>query len=53
MISMTAKDRYIDLIKKNPTFLEKAYAKYIADFLGITPVSLSRIIKEIKEKNYL
>ncbi len=52
MISMTAKDRYIDLIKKNPTFLEKAYAKYIADYLGITP-SLSRIIKEIKEKNYL
>jgi len=51
MITMPAKDRYIDLIKKNPTFLEKTYAKYIADFLGITPVSLSRIIKEIKKEN--
>ncbi len=53
MISMTAEERYLDLIKINPSFLEKAYAKHIANFLGITPVSLSRIIKEIKEKNYL
>jgi hypothetical protein len=50
LISMTAEERYLDLIKKNPTFLEKAYAKYIADFLGITPVSLSRIIQFIRNQ---
>ena len=50
MISMTAEERYLDLIKKNPSFLGKAYAKHIANFLGITPVSFSRIInKSIKE----
>ena len=48
MISMTAEERYVDLIKKNPNFLEKTYAKHIANFLGITPVSFSRIIKGIK-----
>ena len=53
MISLTAKERYLDLIKKNPTFLGKAYGKYIANSLGITPVSFSRILKEIKNKNNL
>lgn len=49
MISMTAEERYLDLIKLNPKFLGKAYAKHVANFLGITPVSLSRIIKKVKE----
>ena len=54
LISMTAEERYLDLIKMNPSFLDKSYDKYIADFLGITPVSLSRIINDIKnEKNLL
>lgn len=53
MISMTAEERYLDLIKMSPKFLEKTYLKHIANFLGITPVSLSRIIKRVKEKqNY-
>lgn len=49
-ISMTAKERYLNLIKLNPSFLKNSYAKYIANFLGITPVSFSRIVKEIKQK---
>lgn len=49
-ISMTAKERYLSLIEINPNFLEKVYAKYIADFLGITPVSLSRIINNLENK---
>ncbi len=54
LISMTAEERYLDLIKKNPSFLDKSYDKYVADFLGVTPVSLSRIINDIKnEKNLL
>lgn len=47
LISMTADERYLDLIKKNPTFLDKTFSKYVANFLGITPVSLSRIIRKI------
>jgi len=47
MASMTAEERYLDLIKINPSFLEKAYAKHVANFLGITPVSLSRIVHKL------
>lgn len=48
MITMSAKDRYLDLLKRNPKFLQKTYSKHIANFLGITPVSFSRILKEIE-----
>ena len=51
MISMTAKERYLDLIRLNPEILEKVYAKHIASFLGITPVSLSRIISNLKKNS--
>ena len=47
MITMTSEERYLDLLKMNPAFLEKSYDKYVAHFLGITPVSLSRIKKRL------
>ncbi len=47
MITMTSEERYLDLLKINPAFLEKSYDKYVAHFLGITPVSLSRIKKRL------
>lgn len=47
MITMSSEERYLDLLKKNPAFLEKSYDKYVANFLGITPVSLSRIKKRL------
>ncbi len=50
LISMTAEERYLDLIKKNPTFLDKTFSKYVANFLGITPTSFSRIINTIKKE---
>ena len=49
LITMTNEERYLDLLKLNPKFLEKAYDKHVANYLGITPVSLSRIIKRLKE----
>ncbi|MCK5637733.1 MAG: Crp/Fnr family transcriptional regulator [Flavobacteriaceae bacterium] len=49
-IAMTHEERYIDLLKYNPKFLDKTYSKYIANFLGITNVSLSRIIKRVNKK---
>lgn len=43
------KDRYEYLMQNNPTFFQNASLKHIANYLGITPNSLSRIIKRKKE----
>ncbi|MFO0357021.1 MAG: Crp/Fnr family transcriptional regulator [Sphingobacteriaceae bacterium] len=39
----TAEERYNALIKEAPDVLKRVPLKYIASYLGITPVSLSRI----------
>lgn len=39
----TAEERYRDLLNASPNILQRAPLKYIASYLGITPVSLSRI----------
>lgn len=36
-------DRYNELLKKHPHILQRVPQHYIASYLGITPVSLSRI----------
>lgn len=48
LASMTPEERYDALLKQHPQFFQKAYNKYIANYLGITPNSLSRIIKRKK-----
>jgi CRP-like cAMP-binding protein len=47
MATMNSEERYLDLLQMNPEFLEKSYDRYVAHYLGITPVSLSRIKKRI------
>jgi CRP-like cAMP-binding protein len=42
-ITKTPEERYIDLMKNNPEILLRVPQHYIATYLGITPVSLSRI----------
>jgi CRP-like cAMP-binding protein len=39
----TAEERYHNLLKEKPQILQRIPLKYIASYLGITPVSLSRI----------
>ncbi len=39
----TAEERYNSLIKEAPDVLKRVPLKYVASYLGITPVSLSRI----------
>lgn len=39
----TADERYKNLLKDHPNVLQRVPLKYIASYLGITPVSLSRI----------
>jgi CRP-like cAMP-binding protein len=44
----TALERYKDLINNDPALLQRVQLAYIASYLGITPVSLSRIRSELK-----
>jgi CRP-like cAMP-binding protein len=39
----TAEERYKDLLQLSPNILQRVPLKHIASYLGITPVSLSRI----------
>ena len=47
LTTMTPEERYKDIVALNPTFLKTTNAKYLANYLGITPQSLSRIMKRI------
>lgn len=42
-IKDTPKERYEDLLKNHPEIIKRVPQHYIASFLGITPISLSRI----------
>jgi len=44
----TASERYSELIKSNPKLLQRVQLSYIASYLGITQVSLSRIRAKLK-----
>ncbi len=46
-ITMNAKERYRQLLADSPQIVLRSPQKYIAEYLGITPVSLSRIKAEI------
>ncbi len=43
-------ERYLNLIKTNPDLVSRLPKQYIASYLGITPVSLSRIRTRIKKQ---
>ncbi len=49
-LTLTAKERYLELLNKRPYLLNKFPQYYIASFLGIAPQSLSRLRKEISIK---
>jgi CRP-like cAMP-binding protein len=44
-ISLTAEERYLDLLKQNPVFFQRFPQSMIASYLGISPETLSRIRK--------
>ncbi|MFJ1330461.1 Crp/Fnr family transcriptional regulator [Capnocytophaga canimorsus] len=47
MITLPAKDRYLQFLKDKPQVIQSVPLKYIATYLGITDTSLSRIRKEV------
>ena len=51
LIKDTPAERYADLIKKKPFIVQRIPQHYIASYLGITPVSLSRIRNRYNKKN--
>lgn len=49
-ILLSPEERYLKFVKEHPDILNRVPNKYIANVLGITPVSLSRIRKRISTK---
>ncbi|QBN17737.1 Crp/Fnr family transcriptional regulator [Flavobacterium nackdongense] len=45
--TLSAKDRYENLLKNHPEIFQKVQLYHIANYLGIAPKSLSRIRKEL------
>lgn len=50
-LSASAEERYLKFIKTYPKLFEQIPQNQIASYLGITPQSLSRIRKELSQKN--
>jgi hypothetical protein len=46
LISLSAWERYLDLLQRHPKIEQKISKEIIASYLGITPQSLSRLIKD-------
>ena len=46
-ITKNPEERYQELLQSQPVFMERIPQHYLADYLGVTPVSLSRIRKRI------
>ena len=46
----TPEERYMSLIQETPDLLQRVPLQYIASYIGVTPVSLSRIRKRILKK---
>lgn len=53
MYQCTAMQRYEWFLAKYPGLIDQISHRYIASFLGITPVTLSRLRKEINQQNQL
>lgn len=51
LVTKTATERYMDLKKEYPQIEKKVNQAHIASYLGISPVSLSRIRRVIREEN--
>lgn len=47
LLSETAEERYLSLLKERPDLFQKIPLKHIASYIGITPQALSRIRKRI------
>jgi hypothetical protein len=49
-VTKSPEERYLELLEKQPALLQKIPQYYLANFLGITPVSLSRIRRRLYDE---
>ena len=47
LLMLTAEERYLKLLQRQPQIIQRTPQKHIASYLGITPESFSRIRKKI------
>jgi hypothetical protein len=47
IMTKSAEERYLNLMKTRPEILQRIHQKHIASYLGITTQSLSRIRKNL------
>tara|TARA_B110000503_G_C7146256_1_gene413119 strand:+ start:1295 stop:1543 length:249 start_codon:yes stop_codon:yes gene_type:complete len=52
LLSAVAVDRYLEFIKMYPDILLRVPQTMVASYLGITPESLSRVRKDLAQKNF-
>ncbi len=45
--SETAKEKYLRLLREQPSIIQKAAIQHIASYLGVTRETLSRIRKQV------
>lgn len=51
LLTMCATERYLDLKQRIPGIEDRVSQAHIASYIGITPVSLSRIRRALREEN--
>ncbi|ODT35277.1 MAG: cyclic nucleotide-binding protein [Sphingobacteriales bacterium 41-5] len=51
LLSFTAEERYLDFVKTYPDIILRVPQWMVASYLGITPESLSRVRKDLAERN--
>ncbi len=49
-IKDSPEQRYLNLLREKPQIIQRVPLQYIATYLGVTPVSLSRIRKRVSNK---
>ena len=47
--TLTPEERYAELLEKKPRLLDRVQQKYLASYIGVTEVSISRIKKRFKK----
>ncbi|MEO6831212.1 MAG: Crp/Fnr family transcriptional regulator [Chitinophagaceae bacterium] len=52
LLSATAEERYLQFIEMYPDILLRVPQTMVASYLGITPESLSRVRKELAQRNF-
>lgn len=52
LLSETAEERYLNFLKMYPDIMQRVPQWMVASYLGITPESLSRVRRELAQKNF-